>query len=478
MAPNMISRMRLDGFMNALSRLGIKGRDKGASNEIAPPGIYSFQDLTMLYMGGGLAKRIVDIVANDATRAGWAINGDADGKILQRTKELDLVGQMADLVRWQRLYGGGLLVKNYDDGKDPARALLKPYSGKKPKLIGIKTYSAARVSVEPGDCERDPTSARFELPNCYTVKTMQGTEFKVHWTRCEVLRGTPLPDPTLETIPGKQKFWGIGDVQAVIEDLGKLTMFLNGVATLGQEMTIGKYTLANLVELLATKDYESIEKRLELMALSKSVINGVILGEGEAYERDSLSFAGVGDVTDRFMQIVAGTAGIAVSILFGRAAAGMNSTGENDVRVYYDQVSSRQRNQLALPLLNIVRDVASEFGSDTDKISITFNPIWEPTQREKVEMANTQARTDEIYERIASITREEIRQNRFQGTPTFDTSVTGPAPTLEYLTELKEAKGGPGQQAADPEDPDEGKEGEPPHDNGNGNVKGQKSLAS
>lgn len=477
MTASMISRMRLDGFLNAISRIGIRGKDKGASNEIAMPEFYSFQELTMLYMGGGLAKRIVDIVANDATRAGWAINGDADGKILQRTKELDLVGQMADLVRWQRLYGGGLLVKNYADGKDPSQPVLKPYSAKSPRLLGIKTYSAARVDVSPEDCNNDPRSARFELPERYTVRTANGGQFKVHWTRCELLRGTPLPDPTLETIPGKQKFWGIGDVQSVIEDLGKLTMFLNGVATLGQEMTIGKYTLANLVELLATKDYEAIEKRLELMALSKSVIKGVILGEGEAYERDSLSFAGVGDVTDRFMQVVAGTAGIAVSILFGRAAAGMNSTGENDVRVYYDQVSSRQRNQLALPLLNIIRDVASEFTDNTKDISITFNPIWEPTQREKVEMANTQARTDEIYERIASLSREEIRQNRFQGTPTFDTSVTGPAPTLEYITELKEAKGGPGQ-AEDPQDSGEGKEGEPPQDNGNGNVKGQKSLAS
>lgn len=478
MPPNIINKLRLDGFMNVISRIGVKGKDKGASNDIAMPGFYTFQDLTMLYMGGGLAKRIVDIVANDATRAGWTINGDADGKVLRRTQELDLVGQMADLVRWQRLYGGGILVKNYADGKDPSQPVVNPYSGRRPKLIGIKTYSAARVDVEPQDCNSDPRSSRFELPERYTVKAANGTSFKVHWSRCELLRGTPLPDPTMETIPGRQKFWGIGDVQAVIEDLGKLTMFLNGVATLGQEMTIGKYTLANLVELLATKDYESIEKRLELMALSKSVINGVIMGEGEAYERDSLSFAGVGDVTDRFMQIVAGTAGIAVSILFGRAAAGMNSTGENDVRVYYDQVSSRQRNQLALPLLNIIRDVAAEFDSDTSKFSITFNPIWEPTQREKVEMANTQARTDEIYERIGSVTREEIRENRFQGTPTFDTTVTGPAPTLEYITELKEARGGPGQAAEDPQDPGEGKEGEPPQDNGNGNVKGQKSLAS
>ena len=59
-------------------------------------------------------------------------------------------------------------------------------------------------------------------------------------------------------------------------------------------------------------------------------------------ETHSYSFTGLSDIYESFMMDMAGAAEIPATKLFGRSPQGFNSTGESDLRNYYDMIASLQ----------------------------------------------------------------------------------------------------------------------------------------
>jgi hypothetical protein len=54
-------------------------------------------------------------------------------------------------------------------------------------------------------------------------------------------------------------------------------------------------------------------------------------------------------------------------------------------------------------------------GKVLDDWSLEFNPLWQPTEQETVEMRNKQAETDKIYIEQQVLTPEEVTLSRFGG---------------------------------------------------------------
>ena len=205
--------------------------------------------------------------------------------------------------------------------------------------------------------------------------------------------------------------------QAAVQSLSDLEISWSSIANLFQESVIGKYSLSNLDALLMEKDYSAIEQRMLNIMLSKSTINGVLLGAEEKYERDELKFTGVADVLDRMMMRAASEFGYPVSILFCRGPAGMNATGEGDARQYYDMVGATQQHDLRPPLLQLARWIQPYAAPDVDpdQVSVTFRPVWSPSEKELVEMFYKMAQSDALNVVNHILTPEEVRKNRYTG---------------------------------------------------------------
>lgn len=414
----------LDGFKNLITKLGVRGKDRTTANQIAAAYILTFPELTAFYMGDGLGKRIIDMPANDATRAGWDILGDPEQKF-QREQERLKVGQVYnEAMRWNRLYGGALTVLNWNDG----RPLDQPFKQRKSspyQIISMKTYASSRIWLMATDFDADPQSSRFERPTCFTIRRMYGAPFKVHWTRCQEWLGSPPPDPTYPGLDLYRRYWGFGVVQSCVQELSNLGLSWNAISGLFQESVIGKYRLNNLEQLLAENDEEAITNRMEMIGLSKSVINGVMLGADEDYTRDTLPFTGVADVIDRLLMMVSSVVNIPVSLLFGRGAAGMNATGEGDARQYYDGISSEQNQQLHPKLVELIALMQPYVDPAANPMELTprFVPVWSPSQQELVEMHLKQAQADDIYIQNGTLGADIIRKNRFEGGYSFETAI-------------------------------------------------------
>src|SRR4029077_20547785 len=97
--------------------------------------------------------------------------------------------------------------------------------------------------------------------------------------------------------------------------------------------------------------------------------------------------------------------------------AGLNATGESDIRWFYDRIASTQQNRVAPALMRIIEILLASMGKDPDKInhSIYFHPLWQPTEKEVAEAHFTQAQADAIYLDRDVVSPEEIALSRFGG---------------------------------------------------------------
>jgi phage-related protein (TIGR01555 family) len=414
----------LDGFKNLITKLGVRGKDRVTANQIAPAYIITYPELTAFYMGDGLGKRVIDMPANDATRAGWDILGDPEQCLQREMNRLSVAQVYNEAMRWYRLYGGALTVINWDDGR-PLDQPFRQRDSSPYKIISMRTYASSRIWLMATDFDADPQSERFERPTMFTIRRMYGAPFKVHWTRCQEWLGSSAPDPTYPGLDLYRRYWGFGVVQSCVQELSNLGLSWNAVANLFQEATIGKLKMSNLETLLAEDDEDAIVKRMEGIGLSKSVINMVMLGADEEYTRDSLSFEGVAAVIDRMLMMVSSTVNIPVSLLFGRGAAGMNATGEGDARQYYDGISSEQIQTLQPKILQLASWMHPYIAPEVqlDELSVRFVPVWSPSQQELVQMHLQQAQADHIYMEDQVLTPQIVLQNRFEGGYSFETSV-------------------------------------------------------
>lgn len=424
--------VRGDGWENVLTGLGNHRKDRSIATRMGTFMVLTTKELSHLYAGDGPATRIVNAVADDMTRNGWRINGDdANETLYKQGEELNLTAAVCEAMKWQRLFGGALIVKEYlGDGnklENPVR--------KNARLVRLRVYAAPQVML--GNCKfsTDPSSPYYDDIEVFEVKKKYGGTVRIHASRCEVLKGQPWPPIDGMGLRLENKYWGMSELQAPYLALGVLGSFVQGIGHAGQEMAVSKYRLSNLMQILAENSTDALYARMEAIEASKSLINAVLLGKDEEWGRDQLSFVGLPEVFDRLAMMVSGASGIPVTKLFGRSAAGLNATGEGDTRDYYDYLNSKQASFLA-PLL---RRLYMALKSSVTDYEIMFNPAWSPTQAELVDMRYKQAQTDKIYavditdgEKTA-ISIEELRASRFQGGYGFETVIGVKKVTTEPL---------------------------------------------
>ena len=89
---------------------------------------------------------------------------------------------------------------------------------------------------------------------------------------------------------------------------------------------------------------------------------------------------------------LAGAAGVPATKLFGRSPEGMNATGESDLTNYYDMIAQEQEAKLR-PILNKLLPVMcmSTFGAVPDDLDFEFDPVSEPSDKDRSDLAKSQA---------------------------------------------------------------------------------------
>jgi len=238
------------------------------------------------------------------------------------------------------------------------------------------------------EIERDPTAENFGKPKSYR---MAGTSLEVHPSRLAIFQGNNIP--TDESLIGNDHGWSDSILASVMEAITQADSTLANVASLVFESKVDVISVPGLMDLVGRKEDEAkLLARFQLAAMMKGNNGTLVLdggdgsqNGGEKYETKTFSFGGMPDVIDRFLQAAAGAADIPVTRLLGQSPAGQNSTGESDLRNYYDRIQSEQELEVT-PALAILDEclIRSALGARPDDVFYNWNSLWQPTQTELI----------------------------------------------------------------------------------------------
>lgn len=383
---NVIAMFR-DSLTNLVSRLGTD-RDKAASSFYSMP-VLSDAELLNAYRGAWLPRKIVDIPAFDSVRAwrDWQADGSKIEDIEAEEKRLNVRGKVLEARTKARLWGGAAIHIGTGD-QDLAQPLDLERIGK----AGIKHLTVlTRRQLSAGEIERDPGSEWYGKPKDYKLTAGDKVQVDIHPSRLVIFSGSPQPD--VELVGSSELVWGDSVLLSVMEAIKQADGTAANIASLIFEAKIDIIRIPNFMASLGNEDYKrKIIERYTLANTSKGINGTLMLDKEEEYESKSASFATLPDVLDRFLQIVSGAADIPATRLLGQAPAGMNATGESDLRNYYDRLSAMQSLEMTPAMYRMDEAVIrSALGSRPTDIYYDWAPLWGMSEKEKADVFKTKS---------------------------------------------------------------------------------------
>lgn len=311
--------------------------------------------LTYMYKTHGILQTAIDMPVLDAIRGGIDIHSDEldpdDIKDLQDLlEEGNVLNVIGEAMVWTRLYGGGAILVNADDGLDA----INPLNTK--RLKRVELYAANRWEIVSQRRYNDNYNFYGTVLDKSRVLTMGGkaAPYLIRWT----LQG-----------------WGMSEMERMISDFNLYERTKDVVYELLKEAKIDVFQFENFTAQLASQAGTNLTiSRVQIMNQLKSFNNAIVLDAKDKFEQKQITFAGLADVQKQNMIYIASALRMPLTKLFGLSASGFNS-GEDDIENYNAMVESEVRN----PLRQVIRQVINllcnlKWGREFD-IAFDFKPL-------------------------------------------------------------------------------------------------------
>jgi hypothetical protein len=413
---------RLDNLTNVVTGLGTQ-RDKRMFAEWAALAV-SDREAQEIWRSDGIASRIVELPPKGMFREGYEIKLEDKEQSEEVVAFLDDMGADDKLIRgkcFERAYGGGAIWPIINDG---AGDLAMPL--RQERILTLEKLSRVlepqELSPWTYDDDGDPDIWLFS-----PVGQRGGglSQILIHDSRLIRFPGKKV---THEQMSGVREGWGdsvFTRIKSRLRDLAQGSA--NAAALLGQSsQAIVK--LKDLALTMANDGDALVKDRLVLLDFCRSVLKMMPIDAEDDFSWQTSPMTGFAETIDRLMQMLSADTGIPVTILMGRSPAGMNSTGDADVRGFYDLISEEQRETTPqvekLIRLVLLAKNGPTGGVEPDVWSVEWNPLWQPTEKEQAEARKIQAETDKIYVELGVLAAAECARSRFGGdTYSFNTVI-------------------------------------------------------
>ena len=409
MAATKLPAIHNDGFQNLFTMMGTN-KDRNTQTTFGMRRFLDQRTVEALYNQNGLARRLVNLPADDLVRGGWKITEDADDLATKYLNKLGFKKELKKLLRWNRLYGGSLMVIGAMDGRRLEESVNQ--NGIR-SIEFIRVYDRYQVYWTPMDYVLNPDDPNFGQVMRYQINPVTGgTPYTVHASRCIRLDGMECPD----YFKANNFTWGLSIFEYLWEELANRGTMNRAVVSIVDDFVTTTMTVKNLQQLLATGQEAVVKKRLDMLDMSKHVLNTALMDENETFEKKASTVTGLADLLINQALEICAMEGIPYTLLFGKSAAGMNATGESDIRLWYDKVEAEQPDVLD-PILNVLYSLAyssQELGfSPKEDWSVKYNPLWKPTTKEVAEIRKAIADADKIYLDAQVLSPDEVAESRF-----------------------------------------------------------------
>lgn len=408
----------VDSFVNFAQNLGI-GTDNAMSSSS-----YGFNPVTRnrtllewVHRGSWIGGVAVDVVADDMTRAGVEVKGGMAPEDIERLEEcavgFGIWDKVNEAIKWSRLYGGAIAVMLID-GQDMSTPL-RLNTIRKNQFRGLLTLDRWMVEPSLSDLVTE-LGPEIGLPKFYqVVADAPGlARMKIHHSRCLRLEGIHLPywQRLIENL------WGLSVIERLYDRMIAFDSASTGAAQLVYKSYMRTYKVKDLREVVAAGG----DALLGLQAYVNQMrrfqgIEGITLidGEDEVSAESHGAFGGLADALAQFGQQLSGALQIPLVRLFGQSPQGF-STGDTDLRNYYDKIKQDQEKALRVPLTKIYRAMAASEGINfPEGTKLEFRSLWQLSDGEKADIAQKVESTVSDAEEKGLITKgaalRELKQS-------------------------------------------------------------------
>lgn len=407
-----------DTFQNFAANLGY------GTNNLVSASSYGFnpisrnrQLLEWMYRGSWLVRKVVDCPADDMTREGISVESDMPPDQIDELTEywtnLEIWHRLNLTLKWGRLYGGAVAIIVID-GQDPATPLRINSVGRD-MFKGLLVLD--RWMLWPhSELVKDP-GANFGKPVMYEVVADARSipRMRVHHSRCIRFEGSELPYWQRMA----ENEWSLSVIEPMWDRMIAFDSATQGAAQLIYKAHLRVLKLPQYRELIATGTSQMINGVHQMIAMIRMMQTNeglTVIDAEDEFEANAYSFAGLSDMMIQFSQQVSGAADVPMTRLFGQSPAGMNATGESDLRNYYDGIKSQQEFRLR-PRIKMLLDIShrSLRGVPLPKgFNFSFKPLWQLQETEKAQIASQTAQSvsqllqDGVFTPV--IAMKEIRQ--------------------------------------------------------------------
>ena len=409
----------VDSFQNFAARVGLGA---GNQHDHARYGIdfisRNRQQLEAMYRSSWVVGQAVDVVAEDMTRAGINIKGDMPPDDLEKLNKafesLRLWDEICNTIKWGRLYGGCIAVMLIDGQQISTPLNVDTISKGQFKGMLVLDRWLVQPTLQELVTEYGPD---FGMPKYYTVvaDSFGLSNQKIHHSRVIRIDGVDLP--YWQRVA--ENLWGQSVIERLFDRLTAFDSTTAGTAQLVYKAHLRTYKVKDLRNIIATggKAFEGLVKQIEHIRLWQSNEGLTLMDAEDAFEAHQYGFSGLSDVLLQFGQQLSGALQIPLVRLFGQSPAGLNSSGDSDLRTYYDNIAQQQERRLRSPLTTLLRVLSySVLGKPlAENTSFDFTPLWQLGAPEKATYASTVTTSVLAAEEAGIVSRKtalkELRQS-------------------------------------------------------------------
>lgn len=407
-----------DSFVNPTLSLGLGGGNALGRGSFANTVNQNFQWLILraMYSSNGVARRLIEMEAEDMTRAGIEITGEIepdDMKLL--TAEwvtLDIWQRLFETICMARLYGGAIAMIDIE-GQLPSVPLDLATVGKG-QFKGLQMFD--RWQLIPS---MDDFNALDKMPNYYEILSPYDSNMKfnsvkdldklneyktgimIHRSRVIRFDGDFLP--CIDFLQNQR--WYSSVFVAPMDDIMSYVTSCAALSVATYKSSFRYVKIKNMYQVLnqgsTGRAYENLMTFIQAMKLAESSENVTVLSDEDEIGIINYDLTGIIESINKQEGKLCTVFGYPETKLLGKSAQGMNSTGDNDTRMYYDKVANQQQ-RMAPDILKLLKiTYLSVFGTaPPEDLNFNFVPLWQIDQNQKSTIAKTT--TDAITEAVSS----------------------------------------------------------------------------
>lgn len=347
-------KLRDGSFNNPMLKLGVSDMALDSSEYLMDMITFMRGDITAIYHGNWIFRRIIDKVAQDMWSAGITINGSTSPENVQAIQKR-LSRQRSNLI-WAteqaRLYGGAASLIMVDDGIDD---LTIPLDVKK-----IKPHSAIQLWTTDRWYGLDTSpemvtnfrSKDFNTPKYYTfmlegVDETSAKSIKAHHSR--VLRW--VNRKSVRLINNRLQGWGISELEHIYQDLMTYETTKNSAGSLVSKALLEIFKVEGMRSAMQGLALGSPTAQQTLSGTMAAINNFrtnniVFLDKEDEYEQKAYTFSGLSDLVNTQKEIIAGAAEMPQVLLFGDTKGGLTSDSPAEMEFYASTILGKQEEML------------------------------------------------------------------------------------------------------------------------------------